>query len=174
MNILYDGFHKIESFVTLIKGKEKLIERVKIKDGVAALVIDADNKIALVGQYRPCIEKYTLEIPAGLLDKEGKTPKEVLIEELQEECGISPEEIAIFNPNPIIEYYPVCGSSDLKMQIFYVELNTVKESMNVDDADVDSVMWLTYEQLDNVYQNNKIIDGKTLMTYLFYSSAIEG
>ena len=86
MSIVYKGFHTVETVNTIIKNKEKVIEKLGIKSAVGALVIDSREKMCLVKQFRPCVGKYMYEIPAGLLDKDGKTSKEILIEELEEEC----------------------------------------------------------------------------------------
>lgn len=55
-------------------------------DYVAVLGITADFKVPLVRQFRPALERYTLELPAGLLDA-GQTPAETAIRELREETG---------------------------------------------------------------------------------------
>lgn len=64
--IVYDGFHKVEELEIDIKGKKRKIERLGINHAVAGIICDADNKIALVVQYRPCVDEVMYEIPAGL------------------------------------------------------------------------------------------------------------
>ncbi|XP_067683747.1 ADP-sugar pyrophosphatase-like [Haliotis asinina] len=44
--------------------------------------------VVLVKQYRPPMKAYTLEFPAGLVDK-GETPEETAVRELHEETGYS-------------------------------------------------------------------------------------
>ena len=53
--IVYDGFHKVEELEIDIKDKKRKIKRLGINHAVAGIVCDADNKIALVVQYRPCV-----------------------------------------------------------------------------------------------------------------------
>ena len=57
-------------------------------DYVSSLVIAEDGTIPLVEQYRPAVEKFTLELPGGLHDNSG-TPSENAIRELQEETGLT-------------------------------------------------------------------------------------
>eukprot|EP00929_Paragymnodinium_shiwhaense_P098080 TRINITY_DN59616_c0_g1_i2.p1 TRINITY_DN59616_c0_g1~~TRINITY_DN59616_c0_g1_i2.p1 ORF type:complete len:240 (+),score=40.04 TRINITY_DN59616_c0_g1_i2:68-787(+) len=44
------------------------------------------EQILLVKQFRPALNAYTLELPAGLVDK-GETPGAAALRELKEECG---------------------------------------------------------------------------------------
>jgi ADP-ribose pyrophosphatase len=55
-------------------------------DYVSILAVTPDGKIPLVKQYRPAVERETLELPGGLLDSE-KTPAETALNELFEETG---------------------------------------------------------------------------------------
>lgn len=167
--LVYDGFHKVYSENVCIKGKERTIERLGIKDAVAALVVDAEGKMALVEQYRPCPDRYMTEIPAGLLDKPGLTIDEILIEELSEECGISKEEIEYISYEPIHSYYSVCGSSDAKTHIYKVCLNTIKESHRVlDDHDIEAVAWVDYDEVRDLYLRNAFEDPKTILAANYY------
>ncbi|CEJ90391.1 hypothetical protein VHEMI06179 [[Torrubiella] hemipterigena] len=55
--------------------------------GILAILSKPDGKhILLQKQYRPPIDKVTIEIPAGLID-EGETPEQAAVRELREETG---------------------------------------------------------------------------------------
>ena len=57
-------------------------------NGAAAVVpVTDDGKLLLVRQYRNALDRYTLEIPAGGLNK-GEPTKEAAARELEEETGI--------------------------------------------------------------------------------------
>ena len=45
-----------------------------------------EDEILLVQQFRPAVNAYTLELPAGLIDK-GETAQDAALRELKEECG---------------------------------------------------------------------------------------
>lgn len=166
--IKYNGFHKIEQFHSLIKGKLRIVEKVGIKSAVGALVMDAEGKIGIVEQFRPCVNERTYEIPAGLMDKEGKSDIMILAEELEEECGIPVNEIEFFLTMPIAEYFMVVGSSEAIMKIYFVKLNTIQTNKMIDDPEVDSVVWLNDIEFDTLMQNINVKDAKTLMAYNWY------
>ncbi len=45
-----------------------------------------EDEVVLVKQFRPALDAYTIEAPAGLID-ENETPEEAALRELREECG---------------------------------------------------------------------------------------
>jgi len=55
-------------------------------DYVVVLAMTPDQQILLVRQYRPAIERFSLELPAGMVDP-GEDPKETAARELLEETG---------------------------------------------------------------------------------------
>ena len=164
-DIVYSGFHTVKRLKTRIKGKDKIIESLGVKSAIGAIVIDSIGNICLVKQYRPCINETTYEIPAGLMDKEGKNPIQIITEELYEECDISKKEIEYIRP--ICEYYMLCGSSDAKMQLYYVGLNTEKHSKKVSDNDVEEVIWFTMDEFKVLCMSGIIKDSKTMMCYYY-------
>lgn len=165
--VLYDGFYKIVEVEAELKGKKVMREKLIQKSAVAALVIDSDFRVGLVKQFRPAIGEYTYEIPAGVLDKPGLTPKEVLLEELQEECEISPEQILYVLEEPAFHYKMTPGSSDAEMTIYSIRV-TKQENKQVQDEDVEEVVWLEPEQLAEMIEKNEIKDPKTLIAVQHY------
>jgi ADP-ribose pyrophosphatase len=55
-------------------------------DAVGVLAMTTAGEFLLVRQFRPVIEAWTWELPAGAVD-EGETPAEAAARELQEETG---------------------------------------------------------------------------------------
>lgn len=172
-NMLYDGFHKIENIKTTIKGKEVTREKLHLPSGVAGLVVDSDKRIAIVNQFRPTINKYTKEIPAGVLDK-GLTPIETLLEELYEECLLTQSEVITIDTEPFYKYHMVTGSSDATTELYYVTVITqpYKEFEIKDDNDVESVEWVTLEELESYVKEGLIVDSKTLLAYEYAKGII--
>ena len=61
--------------------------------GAAAVVPLVGDDVLLVRQLRQSIRATTLEIPAGILDKEGESPAECAARELREETGHRAEDV---------------------------------------------------------------------------------
>lgn len=55
-------------------------------DYLVALALTPDGRIPLVRQFRPAIERYSLELPAGMIEP-GETPEDAISRELCEETG---------------------------------------------------------------------------------------
>lgn len=61
---------------------------IKQNDYIAILAVTEDQKIPLVRQYRPAAQSFTLELPAGLVEKD-EDPAITAQRELWEETGFS-------------------------------------------------------------------------------------
>lgn len=57
-------------------------------DYVSLLAVCEDGRIPLVRQYRPALERYTLELPGGLRDGD-EPPAHTALRELAEETGLT-------------------------------------------------------------------------------------
>ncbi len=53
------------------------------------LNIDSKYEVVLVRQYRPALDAYSLEIPAGMRDVQGEDALSTALRELQEEAGFT-------------------------------------------------------------------------------------
>lgn len=56
-------------------------------DYVSVLAVTDDGRVPLVRQYRPALEKFTLELPGGLRDGD-EAPELAALRELSEETGL--------------------------------------------------------------------------------------
>jgi ADP-ribose pyrophosphatase len=63
-------------------------------DYVAAVAITPEGRILLVRQYRPAIERFSLELPAGMID-ENEDPANAMARELFEETGYKTDAITL-------------------------------------------------------------------------------
>lgn len=72
----------------------ELYYSLQLSDYVAIVALTSQQEIILVRQYRPAVEKYTLEWPSGLVDK-GELPIETAKRELLEEIGYYAEHLEL-------------------------------------------------------------------------------
>lgn len=105
------------------------------KDAVGIVAVFEDDTTLLVRQYRPAVKIETLEIPAGLLERD-ESPVEAALRELEEETGYRAEKI-----EKICEYFMSPGVSAGRFYLYYAE-NLVKTQQNLDEdefVEVDRV-----------------------------------
>ncbi len=66
----------------------------RMSDYVSVIALTAAGQIVLVRQYRPAVERYTLELPSGHVEAD-ETPEESARRELSEETGYHAEKIEL-------------------------------------------------------------------------------
>lgn len=69
----------------------------RLPDYASILAITGDRRVLCVRQYRPAVERYTLELPSGLVDP-GETPGESARRELLEETGYEAAALEVLTP----------------------------------------------------------------------------
>jgi 8-oxo-dGTP pyrophosphatase MutT (NUDIX family) len=84
-------------------------------DWVTAVAWTPDGRIAVVRQYRPGVERYTWELPSGLVDP-GEDPETACRRELSEETGLQAERVTYVGG-----LRPDVGRLELTEHIFRIE-----------------------------------------------------
>jgi ADP-ribose pyrophosphatase len=69
----------------------------RLPDYAAIVARTADGRVLCVRQYRPAVERVTLELPSGLVDP-GETPAQAASRELLEETGYEAAEVEALSP----------------------------------------------------------------------------
>ncbi len=171
MKLVYDGYVKIYDCERERNGKIEKYTKVALRGASGGIVINEEGKMALVTQYRPILGKTTLEIPAGTIDKKVSI-KEIIIEELEEECGIKKEDIISISDNPIITYNIIENMSDGEMHLFLIKVKTKETHPNILD-EVDEINFYTLEEIDELIKKRIVTDPKTLIAYYLYKDMIK-
>ncbi|MEW5759017.1 MAG: NUDIX hydrolase [Candidatus Omnitrophota bacterium] len=114
------------------------------------------NKIVLIKQYRPVINSYIWELPAGTLRK-GEDLILCAKRELCEEIGYNAKQI-----KKIGFIYPAPGYTTEKIVIFRAD-KLVKAALHQHEEDeVITPKIFSKTQIKNLIENKKIVDAKTI------------
>lgn len=156
-----------------LNGRTRAWDCLKVHDSVASVIYNKSrNKLIYVKQFRPAVylssvtknqsdltqfdpnnlpispeEKlgYTMELCAGLADKDGMTPQEVMREEIVEETGY---DVPLESVKFINSFRGSTGMSGTMMNLFFTEVTDNQKSAKgggVDDEAIE-VMELDIEE----------------------------
>jgi ADP-ribose pyrophosphatase len=86
-----------EILAKTMKPDEAPYYSLRLPDYSAIIAITSDQRILAVRQYRPAVERYTIELPSGLVDP-GESPAEAASRELLEETGYQAGGVEVLGP----------------------------------------------------------------------------
>ncbi|KIO22901.1 hypothetical protein M407DRAFT_244997 [Tulasnella calospora MUT 4182] len=88
----------------------------------------------IIEQYRPPVEKFVIEMPAGLID-EGETPEAAAIRELEEETGYKVDQV--IESSPLLVSDPGMTNANMKLVVVKVLLDDYPSSpkQQLDDGE---------------------------------------
>ncbi len=133
-------------------------ERVNCKGIVAILPVTDDKEVLLIRQFRPPVNRYVIEFPAGLNDK-GDTLEEAAKRELLEETGYSARELFF-----LTEGVMSSGASGEILTVFLakgLEFKGIGERDETEDIEVLNIpINELYQKLDAFRSEGNYIDLK--------------
>ncbi len=141
--------------VMLPNGTKVRLECIKHPGAAAVVPFMNKNRIVLIRQYRPVVDKYIWEIPAGTL-KKGEKPLECAGRELEEEIGYTARSLSL-----LTSIYTTPGFTNEYIHI-YKATRLKKVRLNPEADEILSVSAFTVNKIRRMFKNKKIIDAKTI------------
>jgi ADP-ribose pyrophosphatase len=139
--------------VTIKRYGEKYYEAVDAPDATAIVAI-YDGKIILVDQYRPVLNRHTIELPAGLIEN-GEKPEDAIIRELEEETGYLAKDLL-----HLFTYSHAPGYSTGRTHLFYS--NHLIKTRQLEREKIE-VLTVSPKDALNLLRDGKIEDPNTLI-----------
>lgn len=127
--------------------------------GVGIIAITDDGKIPMVRQYRKGIERISLEIPAGKLEK-GENPEHCGKRELSEETGYSAGRFDF-----LLKFSPTPAYCSEIIYIYKAE-NLTFTGQHLDENETLNVEYYTIDELYDMVLKGDIIDAKTIIAIM--------
>ena len=164
--IIYDG-RAVKLRIDTVQtpgGRKTTREIVEHADCVAVVVVDSENNILLVKQFRKPVEKELLEIPAGGIDP-GENPEAAVRRELQEETGYLPEKL-----EKLGSFYSTPGYCSEYLYL-YLATELTPSQLQAEDTESISLVRVPAAQIPRLIASGSICDAKSiagLLTYLRY------
>ena len=129
------------------------------KPGAVAVVAHDDTHVYLTRQPRPAIgNPDSLELPAGLLDKDDEPPEQTAARELAEEIGKHPRRLTHLKT-----FWPSVGSVEEQVHIYLAEDLEDREADSGENERIEIVRW-PLEDLDGAL--DAVEDSKTIIGLL--------
>ena len=127
------------------------------RGAAACVAVRDDGKLVMVRQYRNALERETLEIPAGGLNKgEEKDTMSAAIRELREETGYIADEA-----KPLISIYTTVAFCNEKIDIYLAKV-LKRGSQDLDEDEFVDVEYYELDELLKMIDEGKIMDSKTI------------
>lgn len=153
--VIYDGHVK---FVHRYYG-EKDWDVVVSKDACVIMYIDEQDNVWFAKQYRVPVCRTVTELPAETMDKPGKTSLQVIVEGLEEECGIKidPSQVKYFTT-----LYSSEGHDTEKVDLFYAYGPHVKTKQRLEDHEKIEVVTIPFNQAYEMVKKGELTGSKTV------------
>jgi len=157
--------HRVKVYQDVLELPDGTIQHydyVKNRDGAAILLVDDEENVLLVRQYRNVEDDFTLEIPAGTSDPEDTTAEVTAVREAKEETGYFPRKV--FRVSRVLN---AAGLFDEHTTVFLGK-DLAKEKLDADPEESIEVLRIPFEEALQAIYDGKIIDGKTIIALLAY------
>jgi ADP-ribose pyrophosphatase len=138
---------------------------------VAIAALDADNRLAVIDQYRHPVGRRLCELPAGLLDVSGEHPVLTAARELAEEAGLAASEWSV-----LLDVVPSPGFTDESVRVFLARgLTQVDRPEPGDDEEADlRIGWLPLPDAVARVFSGEIVNAVSVAAVLAVQAVLSG
>jgi ADP-ribose pyrophosphatase len=126
-----------------------------------------DGRTLLVRQFRYPPRKTFLEVPAGKLDHEGESPKEVAARELEEEAGWRAGRI-----ERVGAMHPCIGYSDEIIHVF-AAYDLTKTEQDLEAGEFMEVVAMPFAEAVRRAREGELMDAKTIVALMLVAAHVE-
>jgi 8-oxo-dGDP phosphatase len=151
--------------IRLPDGSTTVREIVDHPSAVAAVVVDADDRVVLVRQYRHALRRLAVEIPAGKLDVHGEDPAEAMQRELEEEVGLRAGDL-----EPLLTYDNSAGWTSERTTVYLATdpvASSPPEDFRAEHEEAHmQVLRLPFDEALAMARDGRITDGKSVIGLL--------
>ena len=138
------------------------------KGAVGVLVLDEDDRVLVLDQYRHPVGKRLIELPAGILDIAHEPPVDAARRELREEADLEASDW-----QPLLTMYATPGCSTEHWQVFLAEglsPTPVEDRIEREGEEADMrQLWVPLQDLITAALDGRIGDSMTVSSVLAVS-----
>ena len=165
---LYDGaILRLEKWQVTCPGGRTAQREIVVHKGAAAIVpVFEDGTTLLVRQHRVSVDRVTLEIPAGKLDRADEDPLDCAVRELEEETGLTAERMTL-----LTSVLTTPGFCTEKIAI-YLAQDLSQGQTHPDEDEFLSLVRMPLEEAVAMIMRGEIRDGKTICGLLMAKEAL--
>jgi ADP-ribose pyrophosphatase len=126
---------------------------------VAVVPLDDRGRVHLVRQYRPAVDAWILEVPAGTRDVEGEPPGETARRELAEEVGVAAERLDL-----LVRTVITPGFCDEVSWVFLARgLSAVPTDRRGPEEERMTVVPVPLDAFDDLLASGGVVDATTIL-----------
>lgn len=148
------AIHLFRDEIELPNGNKGVREVVRHPGAVCVLPLTDDGNVIFVNQFRYALNKVTLEVPAGKLEK-GEDPTEAALRELSEETGITANKIV-----PMGALYTTPALMD-EIIYMYIATELTQGEQHLDEDEFVNAIKIPLEKAVEMVMSGEIRDSKT-------------
>lgn len=129
-------------------------------DAVMVVPIIYGKGVVMIKQYRPAINDYIYEFPAGLVD-DGETIKDAAIREVYEEIGLKVKEKECHEF--IKPSYTSVGMTDETCAVYFAYVNGEPSNKHNTEHEKIEIKTILFEEIEDILKNNIVSIKTSLM-----------